>query len=661
MKLGVCYYPEHWPEATWKPDAARMKDLGIHWVRIGEFAWSKLEPSSGNLNFDWLDRSLDVLGEAGLKVVLGTPTATPPKWLMDKYDDILQVAEDGRVRHFGSRRHYCFNSNSYREETKRIVTLLADRYGKHEAVGAWQTDNEYGCHDTIRCYCANCKRDFRVWLKEKYGTTDALNEAWWNAFWSMEYQSFDEIDLPFLTTTEAHPSHNLDYYRFSSDSAIAYNQLQCSLIRAHSSYPITHNVMLYFGQFDHFKFAQDIDIVTWDSYPLGMLELSPFSSDVKAHYLRTGHPDLISFMHDLYFGLKEQAFWVMEQQPGQVNWAPSNPLPAKGAVRLWSHQAFAHGADVVAYFRWRAAQGAQELMHAGLNKHDGSEDRATIEAKQVYEELNDKSFQPSLVKEDAERRDNRGGAVALLFDYENLWATNLQPHAQGWDYWGLQLTYYMALRSLGVNVALAHPRSDLSDYKLVVAPALHLVDDALALHLESYVEQSGQLVIGPRSGFKTLTNVAHDCAPGPLTKLMGVKIHHVDGIRPSVTESIQTSGQSYPYTTWADLLTPITAEVIASYENPAYEGAAAVTKQSYGEGSCTSIGMWADPDLLQLFLKPLLENCAIPVTQLPEGIRVTQREGRSYAFNFNPQSVTLELPELGKQELAAFDATWLDE
>ena len=426
MELGVCYYPEHWAEETWAPDAKRMKELGLTWVRIGEFAWSRLEPTGGDLHFDWLDHAVDTLGNEGLKVVLGTPTPTPPKWLVDKYDDLLQVGADGHVRKFGSRRHYCFNSQSYLKETEHIVTLLAERYGKHEALGAWQTDNEYGCHDTVRCYCKNCVKAFRDWLEQKYGTVDALNDAWWNVFWSMEYTSFDEVDLPNLTVTEPNPSHSLDYYRFASDSVIAYNQVQCDIIRAHSDYPITHNAMIYFGHFDHFKLAEDLDILTWDNYPLGMLEQSPLPDEVKAHFLRVGHPDLISMMHDLYYGAKNKPFWVIEQQPGQVNWAPSNPLPVPGAVRLWSHQAFAHGADVVAYFRWRAAVGAQELMHAGLNLFDGTPDRATEEAREVYGELETPPVSAAL-----NRPPSKGGMekVALLFDYENLWATDLQPHA----------------------------------------------------------------------------------------------------------------------------------------------------------------------------------------------------------------------------------------
>lgn len=647
MELGVCYYPEHWPEETWKPDAKRMKEIGLSWVRVGEFAWKRLKPSSGKFKFDWLDRAIDNLGKAGLKVMLGTPTATPPKWLVDKYDDIFQVDKQGHMRGFGSRRHYCHNSKSYRKETTRIVTLLAKRYSKHQAVQAWQTDNEYGCHDTVRCYCDNCKRDFRVWLKNKYKTIDALNSAWWNQFWSMDYNSFAEVELPNLTVTEPNPSHTLDFYRFSSDSVISYNKLQVDILRSYSDKPITHNAMILFGHYDHYKLAKDLDAITWDNYPLGMLkmgltspsEVSPgasstdslFTAEIKARFLRSGHPDLISFNHDLYYGLKDKPFWVIEQQPGQVNWAPSNPLPAPGVVRLWTHQAFAHGADVVTYFRWRAANGAQETMHAGLNLFDGSPDVATQEAKQVIKELP----VPKKLKSSEHK-------VALLMDYENLWATSIQPHAQGWNYWALQMTYYMALRGLGLDVAIMHPRSDLSAYKVVLAPALNMVDQTLADHLSQYVKDGGQLVVGPRSGFKTLTNTVHTPAPGPLSNLMGVKITKVDGIRPGVTEFIKFGSKKLPYTTWADLITPTTAKVLATYLCHAYANVAAITQHSYGKGFCMTIGMWADVEGLQVILRPVLEQSKLPITQLPDGVRITRRHGQHYVFNFNASKVSVK-------------------
>ena len=270
--LGTCYYPEHWDEALWTDDARRMVEAGLTWVRIGEFAWSRLEPHPGEFHWDWLDRAIEVLGSAGLKVVLGTPTATPPRWMADKHPDMFAVDVDGKPRGFGSRRHYCFSHIGYREECARIVEMFAERYGANPHVGAWQTDNEYGCHDTTISYSEAALKAFRIWLREKYQTIEALNGAWGNVFWSMEYNTFDQIGLPNLTVTEPNPAHSLDFRRFSSDQVITFNRLQTEIIRKHSAAPISHNYMGRITDFDHYKVGDDLEIATWDSYPLGFLE-----------------------------------------------------------------------------------------------------------------------------------------------------------------------------------------------------------------------------------------------------------------------------------------------------------------------------------------------------------------------------------------------------
>ena len=272
--LGVCYYPEHWPKTLWKEDARRMVEVGLSWVRIGEFAWSKMEPSPGDIKFDWLDEIIDILGTAGLSVVLGTPTATPPRWMLEKHPDMLAIDKEGRPRKFGSRRHYCFSHEGYREECVRIVTLMAERYGKNPNVGAWQTDNEYSCHDTTHSYSESARSAFKNWLRVQYpgdgndGDISALNEAWGNVFWSMEYENFDQIDLPNLTVTQPNPSHVLDFRRFSSDQVVSFNRLQTAIIKSYSDAPIAHNFMGKTTEFDHFKVGDDLDIASWDSYLL---------------------------------------------------------------------------------------------------------------------------------------------------------------------------------------------------------------------------------------------------------------------------------------------------------------------------------------------------------------------------------------------------------
>ena len=528
--LGVCYYPEHWPESTWAEDAARMKATGLTWVRIGEFAWTQLEPEPGRYDWAWLDRAIDGLGAAGLKVVLGTPSATPPKWLVDRMPDMLPVGRDGRVRGFGSRRHYDFSHEGYRDEAARMAAAMAERYGRHEAVRAWQIDNEYGCHDTARTGGPVALAGFRRWLARRYGSVEALNEAWWTRFWSMGYRSFDEVELPVGAVTEAAPGARLDYARFASEAVVAFHRRQVDEIRPRSpGRPITHNDMGFFGDVDAHALGRELDAITWDNYPLGMLEESPLPDEVKRAYARTGHPDLVAFNHDVYRGaLAPEAgapyrpFWVMEQQPGQVNWARTNPLPAPGAVRLWTHQAIAHGAEVVSYFRWRAAQGAQEHMHAGLLRHDRTPDQGLAEAEAAARDLAAAGAGVS----------RRRGHVALLFDYADLWAGQVQPHAAGWADWAPWVEPYLALRALGLDVDVLPFDRDLRGYRLVLAPSAMLVDDARVAALRRVPEQGGVLVLGPRSGAYRPDMVVHAPAPGPLAELTGARVARVDALRP---------------------------------------------------------------------------------------------------------------------------------
>ena len=431
--LGTCYYPEHWPEEVWAEDARRMAEAGLTWVRIGEFAWSRLEPSPGDLRFEWLDRAIDVLGQAGLKVVLGTPTATPPRWMADKHPDMFAVDAEGRPRGFGSRRHYCFSHKGYLEESRRITRLLAERHGRNRHVAAWQTDNEYGCHDTTISYSDAARAAFQNWLEDQFnGSVEDLNAAWGNVFWSMEYSRFDQIGLPNLTVTEPNPAHVLAFRRFSSDQVVAFNRAQVEILRQHSDAPIAHNYMGRITDFDHFKVGADLQIASWDSYPLGFLEDRVGADEAHQRaYARQGDPDFQAFHHDLYRAVGKGRWWVMEQQPGPVNWAPYNPAPLPGMVRLWSWEAFAHGAEAVCYFRWRQAPFAQEQMHAGLLRPDSRDAPAIGEAQQVARELAEApEVQPWTAP------------VALIFDYDAEWAWAAQPHGKGLSYFSLVFEFH---------------------------------------------------------------------------------------------------------------------------------------------------------------------------------------------------------------------------
>lgn len=610
--LGTCYYPEHWPEEIWSEDAARMADLGLTWVRIGEFAWSRLEPTPGDMTFDWLDRAIDVLHGAGLKVVLGTPTATPPRWILKKHPEMLAYDANGQPRKFGSRRHYCFSHDGYRDEAVRITSLLAQRFG--HKVEAWQTDNEYGCHDTTYSYSAPARVAFRDWLAQKYQSTEALNRAWGNVFWSMEYDSFDDIDLPNLTVTEPNPAHALDFRRFSSDQVARFNAAQVAAIKAHSNAPISHNYMGRIVEFDHFAIGRQLEIATWDSYPLGFLEdRLEADADHKRRYARQGDPDFQAFHHDLYRAVGRDRWWVMEQQPGPVNWAPHNPAPLPGMVRFWTWEAFAHGAECVAYFRWRQAPFAQEQYHAGLLRPDSAEAHGFAEAAQVAKDIQD---MPDVEHVQA--------PVALVFDYASAWGWSVQPQGAGCDYFGLVFDIYRGLRKLGLSVDIVAPDTErLDGYALILAPGVLTLSDALQSALAA---SEAQIILGPRTNAKT-----HSLStPVPLPPaIQGLKalISRVETIRKDMPIRAQNDGHVMLWFEHLETTEPIIeatangAPILIQADNLAY------------------LAGWPDAVLLSRILARAAHKAGLQTENLPPDIRIRDTGKTRFTFNHGPAPV----------------------
>lgn len=621
MKLGCCYYPEHWPESWWAEDARRMAAMGLERVRIGEFAWSRIEPEPGHYDWGWLDRAIETLHAAGLQIILGTPTATPPKWLVDRMPDMVAIDEKGAPRGFGSRRHYCFSHEGYRAEAVRIVTALAERYGQHPAIAMWQTDNEYGCHDTVLSFSAAAAAAFRQWLAARYGTPQALNAAWGNVFWSMEYRSFDEVDPPHLTVTEANPAHWLDYRRFASDQVASFNAEQVAIIREFSSArDITHNFMGFFTEFDHHAVGGDIDVATWDSYPLGFLEQFWFSSQEKAAYLRQGHPDIAAFHHDLYRGCTKGARWgVMEQQPGPVNWARFNPAPLPGMVALWTLEAAAHGAELVSYFRWRQAPFAQEQMHAGLLRPDSSEAEAADEVRAA-----------AAVLADIGPQECARAQAALVFSYEAAWVIGIQPQGASFRYLELVFEAYSALRARGLDIDIVPPGADLAGYAMVVVPTLPIVPPGFA---EKLAALDCPVLLGPRSGSKTASfAIPQGLAPGDLADLTGVTVTRVESLRDGAADS----ADGFAVTRWR--------EDIASAAPPEIADAAGRAVVSYHKG-VRYCAVWPDRALLALLAERMAKEAGVALLDLPEGIRV--RRSKAHVFTFNYAAMPVFVPHLG--------------
>ena len=606
--LGVCYYPEHWPEDIWAEDARRMAEAGITWVRIGEFAWSRLEPEPGRLEFDWLDRAIATLAGAGLRVILGTPTATPPRWMLDRHPDMLALDADGRPRRFGSRRHYCFSHQGYIEECRRIVRILGERYGRDPRVQAWQIDNEYGCHDTVLSYSDAARRAFRDWLAQRYQSPQALNRAWGNVFWSMEYASFDEVDLPNLTVTEPNPAHVMAFRRFSSDQVVRFNRAQVEVLRGLTDADLIHNYMGKEVAFDHFAVAADLDVASWDSYPLGFsLDRLAGPREAKMRQLRQGDPDNQAFHHDLYRAAGRGRMWVMEQQPGPVNWAPHNPAPLPGMARLWAWEAFAHGAEAVCFFRWRQAPFAQEQMHAGLLRPDSAPAPALAECAEVAREL-------AAMPEAGTGR----AQAALVFDYAAAWAWATQPQGADFEYFELCLDAYRGLRRAGLSVDILPPdTADLSAYGIVLVPGLATLSPAL---IAAMATCGGRVIAGPRTGAKT-AEIAIPLPLPPDLPGLDLTVALVESLPPEISEPVAGGGAVIR---WLEAVEGTAPASLRLARGPAVLS---------GEGALHYLSGWPDAALWDRIVAQAAEAAGVPTEPVSGGLRL--RDGATHRFAFN--------------------------
>lgn len=603
-------------------------------VRIGEFAWAEMEPTEGRLDWEWLDGAISILADYNLKVVLGTPTATPPPWLTTAHPEVLPRDEHRRVSHAGSRRHYCPNSPVYQDYTRKIVTAMAKRYGDDARVIGWQTDNEFGCHDTGRCYCDVCLRRFRAWLQERYGSLDALNEAWGSVFWSALYSDWNEIPLPRAAPAEHNPSHVLDFHRFSSDSWRDYQQLQIDALRERiSDRFITHNFTLFSSrEVDGYDLAAPLDPVSWDNY----------------HFHGTT-PSILAAIHDVRWAMKSRNYWVMEQQVSNVTWAPYNPTFRPGEVGLKVWQGVPPGADGMVYFRWRAARLGAELYHSGLLNHGVRPTRGYAEASEIGQTLN--KLVPMLEGSVPQAE------VDLLQGYASRWSFDLQPHNRdSRDDEAFRRALMgpceaLWVRNVPVHILPACSDSDLSGYKAVIAPALNLLSSKGAEWLAAYVRHGGTLVVTARTGFKDERGQVPGPPPGHLPELMGVTAEEFDSLPPGRVNHVrfvEGATGSAPVSPWFEVLDPGAARSVAVYEDDYYAGRPAVTMRELGQGRAIYVGVLAGSDLYSLLLDwllPLLDVGAALETR--DGVEAMARVGPAgkvlFLLNHNraPATVTL--------------------
>ncbi|HEY6271969.1 MAG TPA: beta-galactosidase [Terriglobales bacterium] len=642
---GVDYYPE--AEGPVEKDAAMMQAAGINFVRIAEFAWLKMEPSEGHYDFAWLDSALKVLNAHGIKAVLGTPSASPPAWLMAKYPDIAAMNEEGVRYRYGSRRNYCLHNPNFLAAVRGIVTAMAEHYKNHPGVLGWQIDNELGNPD---CYDSLCQAAFQKWCRAKYHSLDALNQAWGTVFWGHTYTAWAQVPLPWNTLYGVHnPSLALDYHRYFSDATRDFLVMQTEILRRIApGQSITHNERGMFDGIDYSSLNTALDFVAWDNYPM-------FDSNF-ANYAGP------SLGHDLMRGSKnQQNFMVMEEEGGLPGWTTfwGHQAPA-GLYRVWAYQAIAHGADGVCFFRWRTSRYGTEQYWQGILDQDSYPNARYQVVKQMGQEVKQLT--------DLLKGSRPVAPVAMLVSPDTRWAFHIQPLVKSFDYDRQLHAYYDALRRRGVNVDVVFPQSQFSRYKVIVAPSLFVAPPSVVQKLTEFVQGGGTLVLTYRSGVKDEHNVFTDqTLPGPLAKLAGAVIHDYDPQVNQDQEIAETNGPRYPATVWFDILSPTTAETLATYGKGYYAGSVAITANSFGQGHVYYVGTEpSSPEFYDRFTDRLLQKSGVEAgARVPDGVEVATREapGRKTIFLMNytakKESVDLGRPSrdalTGASESASVD------
>lgn len=630
--FGTAYYPEHWlnlPQSNaWRAEDIRlMRAASFNVARLGEFAWSTLEPAPGQFNFAWLHEAINELAAAGIQTVLGTPTAAPPAWLVHQYPTVLAVDEVGRRVQFGNRCHYCVNSDEFHAAIRRLVGALAVEFGGHPHVMGWQIDNEYNRY----CFCEHCQQSFQHFLARRYGSLAALNQHWSTAYWSQTYTAWEQIPLPI---GPHNPGLMLEHRHFITESYRRFQRLQIDLLRPHlrPEVWITHNFMNWHDGYDHYDLAADLELASWD------------------WYVGTGHLDyrISGAAHDLVRGYKRRNFWLMETQPGNVNWRPVNNVLNLGETRAANWHAVAHGAQAVLYWQWRSAYGGQEQYHGSLLDQSGQPRPFYTEVQQIG-----RDFQAvANAFAGAEIRPQ----VAVLNCYDSRWSIQAQRHHADFDYVRHLLHYYHPLAARNVSVDIISPTAPLDNYKLVIAPALLILDPARVAALQAYVANGGHLVLTIRSGMKDEFNaLLPQRQPGGLACVAGVEVEEYFALE----QPARVDGFGFRNalsTQWAERLRVLPdhdVQVLAVFgaSNGWLDGQPAITRHAYGRGQVTYVGVYLERLTdQQILLGEIAQTAGIqPDLVTPECVearRLIQPDGNELfiIINHNQGDVTLKLP-----------------
>lgn len=627
---GGDYNPNQWPKEIWTEDLHFFRDAHINSVTINVFSWAKIQPAEDTYNFDELDEIIEMLSRENYNIVLATSTAAVPAWMVKKYPEVMRTDYEGRHHKFGQRHNACPNSLVYQKFARRMAEKLAERYGSNKHVVCWHVNNEYGGE----CFCENCEKAFRVWLKQKYKTLEALNQAWNLEFWGHTIYDWDEIVLPNALSEELGPNKtafagiSIDYRRFNSDSILENFKMERDAIRRFDpNTPITTNLMGTYKNLDYFKWAKEMDIVSWDNYPAYN---TPWS--------------LVAMSHDLMRGLKGRPFMLMEQTPSQQNWQPYNSLKKPGQMRAQSYQTLAHGADTIQFFQLRRSVGGCEKFHGAVIEHVGTKNtRVFREVAQLGKELATLGDQFLGAENPAQ--------VGIIFDWDNYWALEYTSGpSQDLKYVDQIHQYYSYFYKKNIPVDMIPVDADFSRYKAVVAPVLYMVKDGMQEALETYVKNGGTLVTGFMSGLVDQSDNIHlGGYPGPLRKMAGIWVEEIDALAPEQTNTLKfTDGTTSTCNLLCDIIHLEGATSLADYTSNFYADSPAVTKHEFGRGNTFYVGTQLPEEALAKVLDQVVNAAHVsPVIDEATELEVTCRTigQRRYYFIINLTDRTLPLPK----------------
>ncbi|WP_202020444.1 beta-galactosidase [Mucilaginibacter mali] len=646
MQFGVYYYPEQWPKEQWARDIKRIGELGFDFTHYAEFAWANMEPEEGKFDFAWLDEVVRLAGENHVKVIMCTPSAAPPVWLTKKHPDVLMVNADGRTMVHGARQQASWSSDLYRQYVDKIVTEMAKRYGHNKTIMGWQIDNEPSHYGNEYDFSQNAQKHFRLWLQAKYKSIEALNASWGNAFWSLNYNNFDQIDCPNGKELVAQPNPHavLDFKRFTADEAAGFVLDQQATLKKYidDNQFVTSNLMSDYTPVDPRRMA-GLDIMNYTKYLVAGL-----SDGTGDQGFRLGNYLSIGFSNDFMRPINGVTS-VMELQPGQVNWGKYNSQPMPGAVRMWIYHVFAGGNKFVCTYRFRQPLVGGEQYHNGIMKPNGIEvARSGAEYITALKEIAQlkKQYKPG-----PEPADYKARRTAILYNVDNRWEMDNQPQTNQWDFMKHMMKYYGVVKSFGAPVDFIGEETDFSKYPVMVAPAYQLLDPKLVARWKAYVEQGGHLILSSRTGEKDReARIWEGRFAEPIYSLLGIKELYYDQLPENRMAKVAMDGKLFNWNNWGDVLQGAAAGTkMALYNDQFYKGETAVLNRKLGKGTVTYIGADTDDGKLEKdVLRKVYKNAGIGILDLPEGVTVDCRDGFWVGMNYSSATQVLPVPANAK-------------